>query len=558
MENPGYENNNGDVPEMKDFKQTKKDEEDLWELPELKTDEKSWKEQNTKERVIRVLLAFLRGVLLLLLLYIFICSLDLMSSAFRLLGGKTAGEVMSNSFLLKNPIAGVVIGILTTVLVQSSSTSTSIVITMTGAGLIHPPLAVPIIMGANIGTSVTNTIVSLGQAGDKDEFRRAFAGATVHDAFNFLAVLVLLPIEAIVQAAAGEGFLYYVSSQIVGTFSNSSQDLDQELLKVITKPLTSKIIKIDKGVIKKIATGEAKGNESLQKEGDYLFQYMNLADSAAGGLLLVISLIALCVCLVAIVRLLHSMVKGRIALWIRKIVNMKFPGKAAFLADYVAIVFGAAITILVQSSSIFTSTLTPLVGIGVITIERTYPLTLGSNIGTTCTGVLAALSSDKLSVTLTIAFCHLLFNVIGILIWFPIPFMRKIPIGLAKNLGMITANYRWFPLVYLFLVFFILPGIILALSLAGWRVLVGVLVPVVFFIIAVAVINKLQSRHPHVLPAGLRSWDWLPLWLRSLEPYDRVFSAICLCRTCRKSPKAHEAPPSEKQGNVNPISLTDL
>ena len=60
-------------------------------------------------------------------------------------------------------------------------------------------------MGANIGTSVTNTIVSLGQAGDKDEFRRAFAGATVHDAFNFLAVLVLLPIEAIVQAAAGEG-----------------------------------------------------------------------------------------------------------------------------------------------------------------------------------------------------------------------------------------------------------------------------------------------------------------------------------------------------------------
>jgi len=343
----------------------------------------------------------------------------------------------------------------------------------------------------------------------------------------------------------------------VGSFSNSSQDLNQELLKVITKPFTSKIIKIDKNVIKKIATGVAKGNESLQKDGDYLFQYFNLRDDGAGALLLVISLLALCLCLVAIVKLLHSMVKGRIAIWIRKIVNMKFPGKAAFLADYVAIIFGAALTILVQSSSIFTSTLTPLVGIGVITIERTYPLTLGSNIGTTCTGVLAALSSDNLSDTLTIAFCHLLFNIFGILIWFPIPFMRKVPIGLAKQLGMTTAEYRWFPLLYLFLVFFIIPGMILALSLAGWQVLVGVLVPVVFFLICIFIINKLQAWRPHVLPARLRSWDWLPVWFRSLRPYDRVFSAVCLCRACRKSPADAETP-DEKQGKTNPVAFTEL
>ena len=63
-----------------------------------------------------------------------------------------------------------------------------------------------------------------------------------------------------------------------------------------------------------------------------MFQYFNLRDDGAGALLLVISLLALCLCLVAIVKLLHSMVKGRIAIWIRKIVNMKFPGKAAFLA----------------------------------------------------------------------------------------------------------------------------------------------------------------------------------------------------------------------------------
>jgi sodium-dependent phosphate cotransporter len=55
--------------------------------------------------------------------------------------------------------------------------------------------AVPIVMGANIGTSVTNTIVALGQITNAQEFRRAFAGATVHDMFNWLTVLVLLPLE---------------------------------------------------------------------------------------------------------------------------------------------------------------------------------------------------------------------------------------------------------------------------------------------------------------------------------------------------------------------------
>ena len=66
-------------------------------------------------------------------------------------------------------------------------------------------MAIPIVMGANIGTSVTNTIVSLGQITDKDDFRRAFAGATVHDIFNWLSVFVLLPLEIIVGAITTNG-----------------------------------------------------------------------------------------------------------------------------------------------------------------------------------------------------------------------------------------------------------------------------------------------------------------------------------------------------------------
>ena len=55
--------------------------------------------------------------------------------------------------------------------------------------------AIPMIMGANIGTSVTNTFVSMAQSGNQREFRRAFAGATIHDMFNWLTVLILLPLE---------------------------------------------------------------------------------------------------------------------------------------------------------------------------------------------------------------------------------------------------------------------------------------------------------------------------------------------------------------------------
>merc|ERR1719394_169743 len=131
-----------------------------------------------------------------------------MGNAFKILGGKTAGKTFRENEIFDNPIAGLVLGVLATVLVQSSSTSTSIIITMTAASLIEVKNAIPMIMGANIGTSVTNTIVSLAQAGDKDEYRRAFAGATVHDCFNILTVSVMLPIEIIT------GLLRHISTAI--------------------------------------------------------------------------------------------------------------------------------------------------------------------------------------------------------------------------------------------------------------------------------------------------------------------------------------------------------
>uniref|UniRef100_A0A674PNL0 Sodium-dependent phosphate transport protein 2B n=1 Tax=Takifugu rubripes TaxID=31033 RepID=A0A674PNL0_TAKRU len=518
---------------------------------------------DTRGKILRVLTGIGKGILLLGFLYVFICSLDILSSAFQLVGGKAAGDIFQGNAVLANPVAGLVIGVLVTVLVQSSSTSSSIVVSMVSSGILDVQTAVPIIMGANIGTSVTNTIVAMMQAGDRNEFRRAFAGATVHDFFNWLSVLILLPLEV------ATGVLYKFTQFLITSFNIQSGEDAPDLLNVITDPLTDSIIQLDKSVINDLATGdEGARNKSLIKfwctvekykvthqqaphhvhellvwptERHHIFAYTTLPDLAVGLILLAASLLLLCTCLILIVKLLNSMLKGQVAVVIKKVLNTDFPFPFGWVTGYIAIMVGAGMTFIVQSSSVFTSAITPLVGIGVISLERAYPLTLGSNIGTTTTSILAAMASpgDTLSDSLQIALCHFIFNIMGILIWYPIPFMR-IPIRLARGLGNRTAKYRWFAILYLILCFLVLPLSVFGLSMAGWIVMVSVCVPIVVLIIFVIVVNVMQSRCPRFLPKVLRSWDFLPRPLHSLAPWDAVVTSMlgfcgnrcCCCCKC--------------------------
>ncbi|KAL2089523.1 hypothetical protein ACEWY4_014211 [Coilia grayii] len=560
---------------------------DPWDLPALRDTGVKWSDLDTKGKVMRVVTSVGKICLLLGFLYMFVCSLDVLSSAFQLVGGKAAGDIFQDNVVLSNPVAGLVIGVLVTVLVQSSSTSSSIVVSMVSSGLLEVRSAVPIIMGANIGTSVTNTIVAMMQAGDRNEFRRAFGGATVHDFFNWLSVLVLLPLEV------ATGVLYRITDIIITSFNIQTGQDAPDILKVITEPLTKNIIELDKSVISGIATGDpAARNKSLIKiwcktrteislenvtvpgpanctspdlcwtEGNitttlknvsetinvakckHIFANANLPDLAVGLILLALSLLILCTCLILIVKLLNSMLKGQVAVVIKKVLNTDFPFPFGWVTGYIAMFVGAGMTFIVQSSSVFTSAITPLVGIGVISIERAYPLTLGSNIGTTTTAILAALASpgDTLADSLQISLCHFFFNIFGILLWYPIPFMR-VPIRLAKALGNRTAKYRWFAAVYLLLCFFIMPVTVLGLSIAGWQVLVGVGVPFIVLVIFVVVINTMQSRCPRYLPGVLHNWDFLPRPLHSLAPWDRVVTSAmsfcgarccCCCKCCRK------------------------
>uniref|UniRef100_A0A8C7ZU32 Solute carrier family 34 member 2a n=1 Tax=Oryzias sinensis TaxID=183150 RepID=A0A8C7ZU32_9TELE len=528
---------------------------DPWDMPELKDTGVSWSELDTKGKVLRVLVSVAKAVALLALLYMFICSLDILSSAFQLVGGKAAGDIFQDNSVLSNPLAGLVIGVLVTLLVQSSSTSSSIVVSMVSSGILKVQVAVPIIMGTNIGTSVTNTLVAMTQAGDRSTFRRAFAGATVHDFFNWLSVLVLLPLEV------ASGYLYRVTKLIIDSFQIQTGEAP-DLLNVITDPLTESIIQLDKSVISGVATGDPEArNKSLIKkwcltytntvrwagkcaEPDPLkckhaFVNVNLPDLAVGLILLALSLLVLCTCLILIVKLLNSMLKGQVAIVIKKILNTNFPFPFGWVTGYIAILVGAGMTFIVQSSSVFTSAITPLVGIGVISIERAYPLSLGSNIGTTTTAILAAMASpgETLANALQIALVHFLFNISGIILWYPIPFTR-LPIRLAKSLGNVTASYRWFAGVYIVCCFFVLPLLVFSLSLAGWKVLVGVGVPLLVLLIAIVVINVLQRKKPNFLPSALRSWDFLPLWAHSLDPWDKVVTVAaakccCCCKCCQ-------------------------
>ena len=430
------------------------------------------------------------------LLYLFLFGLDLMSNSFKVLSGKGMNQLFSS---IGNPVAGVMVGIVATVLLQSSSTTTSIVVAMTGSDILDVKTAIPIIMGANIGTSVTNTLVSHAHIRNVNEFKLAFAGATVHDMFNYLSVIVLLPVE-VISGSLGYSLLYNISDVITSLFVGTTAQKFNSPIKVILKPLTKLFVSVDKDVIKGSANGcldcistqsntsyssntpsntssntssmncwNLKMTECITKD-EWNNKYRDgkiiksgvlgdLGDKGGGILGLVMSLVILCIALYYIVKVLHSLVlssngQGRV---------MRIVQRSLSLSPYITMIVGMLLTIAVQSSSIITSTFTPLVGLSILTVEQMYPLTLGSNIGTTCTAFLASLVTES-SKAIQIAVCHFIFNIIGISIWFPFPFTRKIPLKMAHRLGYLVSKYKWFGIFYIIYLFVVIPFVSLGIS----------------------------------------------------------------------------------------------
>lgn len=358
----------------------------------------------------------------LLALYFFLVSIGMIGTGFKGLGRGLAESLLSNS---SGPLLGLVIGILATSLIQSSSTTTSLVVGMVAAGTFgeNPDIAVaaavPIIMGANIGTSITNTLVSLGHVVHKQEFERAFAASVVHDFFNIFAVLILFPLEMFT------GLISRSATFLTDLFLGAESITFHSPVKAATQPVVDWFVTIT----------------SLQT-------LMN-----PNWILIPLAVLMLFISLRSLTRLIRSLVIHRLE---------NFFDTHIFKTALRAIFFGTAITILVQSSSITTSLVIPLAGAGILRLEQIFPYTLGSNIGTTFTALLASLATGA-HAPLAVAFSHLMFNISGIAIIWSIPAVRRVPIHLARGFSKITVRNRIFPLLYIGVVFFLIPIILVIL-----------------------------------------------------------------------------------------------
>ena len=358
----------------------------------------------------------LKTIAIFAILYLFLVSIGMIGSAFKGMGKEFAVQLIQSN---AGPLIGLFIGILATSIIQSSSTTTSLVVGMVAAGTfgddfrIAVAAAVPYIMGANIGTSITNLIVSLGYIVNKNEFRRAFSASIVHDFFNVMSVLILFPMEmafGLISKSAS-----WLAELLVGSESFSFNSP----IKLITDPTVAWV-----------------------KE---LFKQQEIINY--NWLLLIVAFLLLFLSLRYLSKLIRSLVIHKLEAFFDSHI-FKTAGRA--------MLFGVFITILVQSSSITTSLVVPLAGAGILRLEQIFPYTLGANIGTTITALLASLVSGTIA-PLAVAFSHLIFNIFGIAIIWPIERVRNIPIITAKWFTEIAIQNKIYPIIYILVVFFIVP-----------------------------------------------------------------------------------------------------
>lgn len=353
----------------------------------------------------------LRGALVVALLYLFLVGVKLLEGGIKGFGSDFTDALFDN---VTNPVAGLLVGVLATVLVQSSSVTTTTIVGLVASGLLNVEAAVPMIMGANIGTTVTNTIVSLAHVRQTEEFRRAFTAATMHDFFNVIAVAVLLPLELVTK------ILSRTAQEIAEFISGSSGA-------TFPSPI--------KGVV---SWGADRFEDLLEvvAAGDTL---------AALGIALGIGFIFLTLTFIT------TNMRVLVAARIERSLNA-----ALARSGLVGIAVGMIVTIAVQSSSITTSILIPLVASGILVVRNAYPITLGANIGTTITALLAALAAGA-TAGLTIAVTHTLFNVVGIILVYSIPRIRYLPVDLADRLAGFVMERKSLAVAYTFGVFVVVP-----------------------------------------------------------------------------------------------------
>ena len=334
----------------------------------------------------------------------FLFAIHAMGEAFSVLGENTAVSIIS---ITSNPFIGLFIGLLVTAILQSSSTTTSMVVAAVASGSLELSSAIPIVMGANIGTTLTSTIVSLSYITKTNEFRKAITAGTSHDIFNILAVLIIFPLEMKYQLLSG------LSSSLGG---------------LLKGPNNSKL---------NIFNGDLDLFSPLS---------MTLIEWVGPILSLLLSFILLLLIVKFISTLLYNKLIGN---------AKKNFNQLIFKNRFKSFGWGFLLTSIVQSSSLTTSLIVPLVATGKVSSQKAFQFILGANLGTTITALLAALFKSEAAISLAIA--HFLFNFIGVAIFLLIPTLQRLPTFIAEKLGLFMMRFRIIGFAYILVMFFALP-----------------------------------------------------------------------------------------------------
>lgn len=345
--------------------------------------------------------AYILGALL-----IFLFALNLMISSLQSLGKDAEDLILQTT---ANPFTALFIGLLLTALIQSSSATTTMAVALVASGAMPLNSAIPFIMGANVGTTITSTIISLGFITKKKEFRRAVAIGTYHDFFNILTVVLLFPLEYYF------GFLSAIANYVGTTLFH--------------EPITN----------------SSESFSLLGWGGDSIIKF--IITTIDNGFVLVV---------LSVVILFSSII------FFRKVISKtlgfgqqeKFQ-HFFFKNSFKSFGWGLLTTAIIRSSTITTSLVVPLVAKKVVKLKSAQPFILGANIGTTITAFIAALFNSNAAISLAIA--HFLFNAIGVIVFYLIPIVKELPGKLADGLGRLTLKYRLAGFLYLLLTFFVVP-----------------------------------------------------------------------------------------------------
>lgn len=331
----------------------------------------------------------------------------MMSVAFSKLGSEAAQSILSAT---SNPFIGLFIGLLMTAIIQSSSTSTTMTVAAVASGSIVFENAIPIIMGANIGTTLTSTLVALSYITKKEEFERAIAAGVSHDLFNLFTVILLFPLE------------YYFD-------------------------ILSKSSRFIAGLMFTNSDGGSKGN--FGGLSTHVFEPLSTLIYDLSGSSIVLLIIAF-ILILGSIKLLSNFLYDHIAVQIEsKVDNSLIPSRIRSFA------IGTLSTAVIQSSSLTTSFIVPVVATGRITLRNAFHFIIGANIGTTITALVAA--AFRTEATVSIAMVHLLFNLFGCIIFLPAYFPQNWLLAASRLLGTATSKRRIIGFLYILLIFFIIP-----------------------------------------------------------------------------------------------------